>query len=143
MGKAMATIYNPAIYPTNDSVLYIGSSVEYPGTDVVDTFGPIFTPKVYAKDLDVLELASSWKTAFSLADEHAVDLSRQGRNVYMTTRNGNSLNMNSDTSITMLTGTDTAVISQTVRDSGSITFNIMDRNVGTFLHDFNELDVAM
>ena len=89
----MPTVAYATLAPTNDAVTYNDTAMFYPDASVVDTFGTILAPKLYAKDVDVLELASSGKVALTLADEHAVDMSRTGRDVYIAGRNGNSLHL--------------------------------------------------
>ena len=89
----MPTVAYATLAPTNDAVTYNNTAMFYPDASVADTFGTILAPKLYAKDVDVLELASSGKVALTLADEHAVDMSRTGRDVYIAGRNGNSLHL--------------------------------------------------
>lgn len=81
------------LFPTSDLVSYTTPSptVEYTPCNVVSTFGPVFTPKVYASELDVLELASSGKIAISLKDSHAFDIVDRTSNVIsFTARDSNS-----------------------------------------------------
>jgi hypothetical protein len=83
--------------PTGDIISYVpqyeanyGYSVTYPDSDVVATFGPILTPKIFADGLDTLEIASSGKIAATLNNEHAFDIVELGRTVHFTARYGNS-----------------------------------------------------
>ena len=83
--------------PTGDVISYVpqyeanyGYSVAYPDKDVVATFGPILTPKIFADGLDTLEIASSGKIAATLNNEHAFDIVEVGRTVNFTARYGNS-----------------------------------------------------
>ena len=50
------------------------SSILYPSPDIIDVFGPIFTPRIYGKDLSALEIASSGDITFALSSARALDL---------------------------------------------------------------------
>ena len=50
------------------------SSILYPSPDIIDVFGPIFTPRIYGKDLTALEIASSGDITFALSNARALDL---------------------------------------------------------------------
>lgn len=81
------------LYPTNDVQSYTSGSpnTEYVDSNVITTLGPVYTPKVYASELDVLEIASSGKVAVTLLDEHAFDIVDNTSNViFFTARDNNS-----------------------------------------------------
>ena len=51
------------------------SSPQYP-VDTVDIFGQVYLSRLYAKNLDALEIASSGKVTISLNDVNAIDISK-------------------------------------------------------------------
>ena len=70
---------------TYEQVAYLHPSptIDYPCSNTEATFGPIFTPKVWANEISTLELASSGKVVFSLSNEHALDLTELNDVVYL------------------------------------------------------------
>ncbi len=63
----------------SEPVSYLANpSVTYPEDTQVATFGPIYLPKVYGKDLTAFEIASSGKIALTIRDFYALDLDRPG-----------------------------------------------------------------
>lgn len=61
----------------SEPVSYLGSpSVTYPEDTQVATFGPIYLPKIYGKDLTAFEIASSGKIAVTIQDFYSLDLDR-------------------------------------------------------------------
>lgn len=50
------------------------TAIEYPTPNIVDVFGPIYTPRLYAKDLTAMEIASSGGVSFALNDARALDI---------------------------------------------------------------------
>ena len=55
---------------------YPVDGVVYPEKDQVNIFGPIYVPRVYGKDLETLEIASSGSISFSVQDIHSLDIDR-------------------------------------------------------------------
>lgn len=81
------------LYPTNDIVKYTSATpdLQYIKNDIETLFGPINAPKLYAQELDTLELASSGKVAFTLSNSHALDLLSDGADVRLRARDSLSL----------------------------------------------------
>jgi hypothetical protein len=50
------------------------NAIDYPSPDIVDVFGPIYTPRLYAKDLTAMEIASSGGVSFAVNDARALDI---------------------------------------------------------------------
>jgi hypothetical protein len=50
------------------------NAIEYPSPEIVDVFGPIYTPRLYAKDLTAMEIASSGGVSFAVNDARALDI---------------------------------------------------------------------
>ncbi len=73
------------LHPTNDAVAYTSLTpmMEYMDSNVITTFGPIYAPQLYARDLTALEIASSGKVAITLLDEHAFDIVDNSNNVIL------------------------------------------------------------
>lgn len=88
------------LYPTNDIVKYTSATpdLEYVKNDVETLFGPINAPKLYAQELDTLELASSGKVAFTLSNSHAMDLLATGGDVLFRARDALSLALATESS---------------------------------------------
>eukprot|EP00873_Tetraselmis_striata_P027041 jgi/Tetstr1/447305/TSEL_034742.t1 len=101
----MAEVYT-TITPTNDLVSYtsVSPSIDYVEDNVISTFGPIYTPKLYSSELTALEIASSGKIAITLLDEHAFDISDDSsNNVLFTARDGNSWKFHTENDEAFLT----------------------------------------
>ncbi len=64
------------LYPTQDPISYTSGApdLEYVDNNIVTALGPIYTPKIYARELTGLEIASSGIFAVTLLDEHAFDI---------------------------------------------------------------------
>lgn len=50
------------------------NAIEYPSPEIVDVFGSIYTPRLYAKDLTAMEIASSGGVSFAVNDARALDI---------------------------------------------------------------------
>jgi hypothetical protein len=50
------------------------NAIDYPSPEIVDVFGPIYTPRLYAKDLSAMEIASSGGVSFAVNDARALDI---------------------------------------------------------------------
>lgn len=90
----MALVSYSTLLPTLDPVLYDPSKVDYPGYNIVDTFGTIWVSKVSGNELTALEVGSSGKVAFSPCNLHSLDLlldDLTSSNVRLQARNKNSL----------------------------------------------------
>lgn len=74
----MTTVEYTSLFPTGDLVSYDSTNVDYPDANVVDTFGTIWVSKVHAFDMNVLEMASAGKIAFSPSNAHSMDLMLSG-----------------------------------------------------------------
>ena len=87
------------LYPTQDPIAYtsVAPGVEYVDSNIVTTLGPIYAPKIYARELTGLEIASSGKIAVTLLDEHAFDITDNTQNVILfTARDGNSFKLETE-----------------------------------------------
>lgn len=101
----MSLVSYTSLYPTGDAVEYDSSAVEYPASNVVDTFGQIWVSKVHGFEMTALEVASSGKIAFTPSNEHSLDLrldKAQG-SVELRARNGNALVAGNEASTALLT----------------------------------------
>lgn len=101
--------------PTGDVVEYNNSTVEYPASNVVDTFGTIWVSKVHGYEMNVLEMASAGKIAFTPSNEHSLDLllNDAQNEVKLQARNQNDLVLDNEDS----TG------SFTIKDNGDALFS--------------------
>jgi hypothetical protein len=71
----MTTVQYATLAPTGDPVTYLqDQDVVYPDSNVVDTFGVLWASKLFANQMDTLELGSAGKAAFSLCNMHALDM---------------------------------------------------------------------
>lgn len=88
------------IFPTMDDVFYTTANptLDYVESNIETLFGPINAPKIYAQELSALELASSGKIAFSMLDEHALDLSKDSTHVLLRARDGLALKLLTESS---------------------------------------------
>jgi uncharacterized protein (DUF2345 family) len=68
-------------------------TVEYPAKDIVNVFGPIYTPRIYGSELTALEIASSGNVTIALNDVHAIDLWNAGNVTYLQSLSNNSLKL--------------------------------------------------
>ena len=89
----MATVYDSY---TGDSAcnIYNGvgsNAVDYPSYDIINVFGPIYTPRIYGRDLSALEIASAGSVTIALNDAHALDLWNAANTTYVTSLSNNSL----------------------------------------------------
>jgi hypothetical protein len=85
------TTPHSTLHPTGDAVAYDASKVEYPLSNVVDTFGRVFATKVHGYGLNVLEIGSSGSVAFSPGDMHSLDLLLDPGQVKLRARDSNAL----------------------------------------------------
>jgi UDP-3-O-[3-hydroxymyristoyl] glucosamine N-acyltransferase len=82
--------------PTNFS--YVSGATDtsfFPAANTTATLGPMLTPQIYAKDLDVLEIASSGQVVMSLQDQASVSFSNNVTNTitYISGANSNAINI--------------------------------------------------
>lgn len=78
----MATFSNYSPYVGGPSYGYVqvntgANAVEYPSPQIVDVFGPIYTPRLYAKDLTAMEIASSGGVSIAVNDVRSIDIYEQ------------------------------------------------------------------
>lgn len=59
---------------TSLNINLLGGAPDYPTSDVINVFGPIYTPRIYGYKTSALELASSGNVTIALNDVHALDL---------------------------------------------------------------------
>ena len=86
----MPRVSYSTLAPTNDPVTYDDVTF-YPGSNIIDTFASLRTPKVHAFGLDALEIASSGKVAYTLNDLHSLDMVLGVGSVDLVARNSNAL----------------------------------------------------
>ena len=86
----MPRVEYATLAPTNDPVTYDDVTF-YPGSNIIDTFASLRTPKVHAFGLDALEIASSGKVAYTLNDLHSLDMVLGVGSVDLVARNSNAL----------------------------------------------------
>ena len=65
-------------------------AIDYPGQDVVNVFGTIYTPRVYGKDMSALEIASSGLVTIALNDVHAIDFANAAGVTTLTSASNNA-----------------------------------------------------
>jgi hypothetical protein len=70
----MATVAYSTLIPTSDVVEYDNTNVVYPAANIVDTFGTIWVSKVHGYDMNILEIGSAGKLAFTPSNQHSLDL---------------------------------------------------------------------
>lgn len=70
----MTTVSYATLIPTSDVVTYDNTNVDYPAANIVDTFGTIWVSKVHGYDMNILEIASAGKLAFTPSNQHSLDL---------------------------------------------------------------------
>lgn len=74
----MSIVYD-TITNSTDTIKYASFATNtslYMDSNFVSTFGPIWVPRVYGKDLTAFEIASSGKVAITINDVHSLDISR-------------------------------------------------------------------
>lgn len=59
---------------TSVNINFLSGAPDYPTSDIINVFGPIYTPRIYGNKLSALELASSGNVTIALNDIHALDL---------------------------------------------------------------------
>uniref|UniRef100_A0A6C0BEN4 Uncharacterized protein n=1 Tax=viral metagenome TaxID=1070528 RepID=A0A6C0BEN4_9ZZZZ len=72
------------------------ASNPYVDSNFITTFGPIWLPRIYGKDLTAFEIASSGKIALTINDVHSIDISRSN--------NTNTIGSYSNTSLELMAG---------------------------------------
>jgi hypothetical protein len=74
----MSVIYDNLTQST-DTIAYVTGACNtdlYMNSNYVTTFGPVWMPRIYGKDLTAFEIASSGKIAITINDVHSIDISR-------------------------------------------------------------------
>lgn len=59
------------------------NAIDYPSPQIVDIFGPIYTPRLYAKDLTAMEIASSGGVSIAMNDTRSIDMYESNNSVYL------------------------------------------------------------
>lgn len=137
------------LVPTNDPISYTtNDGLEYPPSNVVDTFSTIWVSKVHGKQFNVFEVASSGKIALTPSDEHSLDVllddpndsivmqARNGRSLKLTNENDNTFaSFGEDGSMSLTANSDATLTSTTANNSISLTSSgmLMDTNSGSNL----------
>lgn len=80
-----------SLHPTGDLVAYDNATVEYPASNVVDTFGQIWVSKVHGYEMNILEIASAGKISFTPSNEHSLDLVLDNDRVKLQARNDTAI----------------------------------------------------
>ena len=72
-----------------------GATVTYPDADIASIFGPVLLPRIYAKDLDVLEIGSSGQVIVSINDETSIAFRNNESNdiTYIEGKNSNQIHI--------------------------------------------------
>ena len=104
--------YN-TLQPTGDIVEYDNTDIDYPLVTTIDTFGVINVAKLNGRDLNVLEVASSGKVAFTPQDTHSLDVDLEGQNIVVRARNSADLVIDNEDSTASLK----------IQDNGDITIS--------------------
>ena len=96
----MATLYDEFIGSRGNLKYVEGASVEYPLPEDNTVLGTTFLPRVYGKDLQAFEIASTGYVAVTLDDVHSLDLARNSAesNVIMSTLCNDSFEINVNSS---------------------------------------------
>jgi hypothetical protein len=89
------TTYN-TIFGTGDVVTYGASAPAYPENNVIDVLGTVMLPKIYGFGLSALEVCSSGKVAYTLNDEHSLDMALSNSTVMLRARDGKSINLGNE-----------------------------------------------
>jgi uncharacterized protein (DUF2345 family) len=71
---ASPAVYGPLAGDSTKNISYttLTPAAEYPEVNTYNVFGPVWLPRVYGKDLESFEVASSGKVDFTLRDKHAI-----------------------------------------------------------------------
>jgi hypothetical protein len=78
----------------SEPIMFLGNNaLGYPNAQEVSTFGQLYVPRIYAKDVSVLEIASSGKMAVSLEDTHALDILKEDSNIFIGAKSNYSLTL--------------------------------------------------
>jgi hypothetical protein len=98
-------------------------NVDYPETTFLNVLGPAYIPRVYAKDLDALELGSSGKVAVTLHDVHALDIDQTASTTIIQTVPANDMKLQTSNLMTL--------------DANALTFDIQsDMTLSTSGHAY-------
>ena len=65
-------------------------AVTYPENSFTNVLGTVFLPRIYAKDLSVLEVGSSGTIAITLTDIHSFDIGNNGSDIEFTAKTNES-----------------------------------------------------
>ncbi len=82
----MATYSNFLQYVSGGEYIKINTganAIDYPSPQIVDIFGPIYTPRLYAKDLSAMEIASSGGVSIAINDTRSLDIYESNNSVYL------------------------------------------------------------
>lgn len=69
------TLYD-SLLGDRGTITYSANGIDYPDSNQINVFGPVYAPRVYGKDLGTLEIASSGKISYSVQDVHSLQLDR-------------------------------------------------------------------
>lgn len=83
----MSVTYDTLTNSTDTIQYTLNATNTYMDSNFVSTFGPIWLPRIYGKDLTAFEIASSGKIALTVNDVHSIDITRAdfGSNKYIHT----------------------------------------------------------
>ena len=139
--RPMPHVSYATLAPTNDPVTYDDVTF-YPGSNIIDTFASLRTPKVHAFGLDALEIASSGKVAYSLNDLHSLDMSLGVGSVDLVARNSNALLLANEDRSAVFKLRDDGVASLSVAQGNECVFDVggdhmlrIDGSNATFCND--------
>lgn len=123
----MTTVSHGTLVPTGEPVTYTNSFVDYPPHNVVDTFSTVLLSKVYGKDLNYLEVASSGKIAFTTSDSHSLDLLSESGATKFQARDSNDLILMNETETAAITAGNSGDLTLLAADGDSV-FNLTTAN---------------
>ncbi len=80
---------------TPENIMYTTAtpSVTYPDKEFTNTLGTVFLPRIYGKDLSLLEIGSSGCIAITLKDIHSFDICNTSNVVYFTAQNNEAFSI--------------------------------------------------
>ena len=136
----MSIIYDSLLDDVNHTISYTAHAPDtnmYPASNFVTVLGPVWTPRIYAKDLTNLEVASSGSVAISLTDIHSMDFSMSTfDSSYMNTissQSNYSLQLMTNSNVQMQFLMDATSNNITLNALSNMAFNVFNGNWTNFV----------
>ncbi|AUF82741.1 hypothetical protein TetV_659 [Tetraselmis virus 1] len=116
--------------PTGDQVSYteIVPSVDYSLCNI-ESFQSVQTPKIDAFELDVLELSSYGKFAFTFSNEHSLDIDKTLSSLVLKARNDNDIGIENESGNAFINMTSSGNINIEIPDSSIFSLAVEGSNV--------------